>query len=719
MNAHAEAQATFAQALPGLSWRHAQLGEALTKVHVHLRGVQESRSLANPASDLNSEPSLDRWLQSGARRLGLDVQSPDERARGLADLLAEPGVLVAGWVPQAPRDNSDAVSDSYVVVLGPVGPNAQTARLWTPQGVASVSVSSLEEALFRGGSNQLVSTLRLPGKQKLAAERALRAAVGSGLRGQGWLLHDAAEGFLQQARRLGVTRLFAAGVAGLGVQLALFSAAWALVGKGALEGRLEAGSLTAFGLLLATMVAVRARAGAALGRAVVLLSGLARERLLEGILRLDTGEIRSRGVGQLLGTVLEVDSLELLARGGGPTFIWVLLDLGLGAALLALGAGGPIHLVLLVAWLAVLVVWARRLHRRLVAWTDARLAVTHELVEAMVGHRTLVAQDAGGLHVQHLREGLDDYQERSALLDTAAARLTALLPRGWVVVGLLGLVPAFTDRSTTPGALATALGGVVLVWSALRHLAQASPALSAAFVAWRNLRFLFAAANRRMSSSADVLAASPDEAAVGRRGLMVGRDVVFRYEGRPEAVLKGCTFSIRRNERVLLEGGSGGGKSTLGAILSGLKVPTSGVLLLGGFDHHAVGPERWRQRSGGVPQFHENHIFAGPLLFNLLLGRRWPPRQEDIEAAEAVCRELGLGGLLDRMPAGMNQTVGDSGWQLSHGERSRVFVARSLLQRVDVRVFDESLAALDPETSVRVLDALLSRPEALVLIAHR
>jgi len=74
---------------------------------------------------------------------------------------------------------------------------------------------------------------------------------------------------------------------------------------------------------------------------------------------------------------------------------------------------------------------------------------------------------------------------------------------------------------------------------------------------------------------------------------------------------------------------------------------------------------------------------------------------------------------LDRMPAGMNQTVGDSGWQLSHGERSRVFVARSLLQRVDVRVFDESLAALDPETSLRVLEALLNRPEALVLIAHR
>jgi len=708
---------TEASALQTLSaqmaWPRATLGEAMTAVETHLRGAEEARTLANPAPDVVTGPPLDRWIQAGARRLGLQIEAPDERARGLSDLLAEPEVLVALWEPPS------GAKDLYVLVLGPIAPYAQTARVWTPDGPTMVSVSSLETALFRGESNELLASLGLPAKQRLAAERAMRAATSGGLKGEAWLLQSAAPTFWQRARRLGITRLLLGGVAGFGVQLALFSAAWALVGKGALEGRLEPGSLLAFGLLLATMVAVRAKAGVALGRAVVLLSGLARERLLEGILRLDTGEIRTRGVGQLLGTVLEVDSLELLARGGGPTLIWVIMDLALGATLLALGAGGAIHLVLLFVWFLLLLTWGRGLHRRLLAWTDARLAVTHELVEAMVGHRTLVAQDAGGLHVDHLRAGLEEYQDRSALLDTMSTRLTGLLPRGWVVFGLLGLVPAFTDRGTSSGALATSLGGVVLIWGASRHLAEASPALAAAFVAWRNLRFLFKAAGRGSSSSADVLAASPDEAAVGRRGLMVGRDLVFRYEGRPEAVLKGCSFSIRRKERVLMEGGSGGGKSTLGAILSGLKVPSSGVLLLGGFDHHAVGPERWRQRSGGVPQFHDNHIFAGSLLFNLLLGRRWPPRQEDINAADAVCRELGLGGLLDRMPAGMNQTVGDSGWQLSHGERSRVFVARSLLQRVDVRVFDESLAALDPETSLRVLEALLNRPEALVLIAHR
>jgi ABC-type transport system involved in cytochrome bd biosynthesis fused ATPase/permease subunit len=70
------------------------------------------------------------------------------------------------------------------------------------------------------------------------------------------------------------------------------------------------------------------------------------------------------------------------------------------------------------------------------------------------------------------------------------------------------------------------------------------------------------------------------------------------------------------------------------------------------------------------------------------------------------------------MPAGLQQLVGETGWQLSHGERSRIFVARSLLQVLDVRVLDESFAALDPDTLDEVLAAVLARPEALIVIAH-
>ena len=70
------------------------------------------------------------------------------------------------------------------------------------------------------------------------------------------------------------------------------------------------------------------------------------------------------------------------------------------------------------------------------------------------------------------------------------------------------------------------------------------------------------------------------------------------------------------------------------------------------------------------------------------------------------------------MPSGLEQLVGESGWQLSHGERSRLFIARALLQPLDARILDESFAALDPETLERALACVLSRAETLVVIAH-
>jgi ABC-type multidrug transport system fused ATPase/permease subunit len=100
------------------------------------------------------------------------------------------------------------------------------------------------------------------------------------------------------------------------------------------------------------------------------------------------------------------------------------------------------------------------------------------------------------------------------------------------------------------------------------------------------------------------------------------------------------------------------------------------------------------------------------------MGREWPPRPGDAEEAEAVCRELGLGDLLDRMPAGLLQQVGESGWQLSHGEKSRLYIARALLQDAELVILDESFAALDPESLRLALSCVLKRARTLLVIAH-
>ena len=199
--------------------------------------------------------------------------------------------------------------------------------------------------------------------------------------------------------------------------------------------------------------------------------------------------------------------------------------------------------------------------------------------------------------------------------------------------------------------------------------------------------------------------------------MLEGRNLGYAYEGDRKAVLAGVDFAINRGDSILIEGPSGGGKSTLAGLLTGLRPVDNGLLLLDGLDRHTIG-EDWHDRVTSAPQFHDNHILSGTLAFNLLMGRQWPPTVADLNDAQALCERLGLGDLLARMPGGLHQQVGETGWQLSHGERSRIFLARALLQKAQITILDESFASLDPATLNRCLTTALEEAETLVVIAH-
>jgi ATP-binding cassette subfamily B protein len=200
--------------------------------------------------------------------------------------------------------------------------------------------------------------------------------------------------------------------------------------------------------------------------------------------------------------------------------------------------------------------------------------------------------------------------------------------------------------------------------------------------------------------------------------LVEAHDIVFGYRSRGEPVLRGCNLRVMSGDRILLTGPSGGGKSTFVSLLTGVRRPQSGLLLAAGLDRQSLGYEGWLRRIAGAPQFHENHVLSGTFIFNLLMGRHGVWTANDFEQAEAVCRDLGLGALIEKMPGGLLQPVGDTGWQLSHGERSRLYIARVLLQKPDVLVLDESFAALDPENLRLAMQCVLNRARTVIVIAH-
>jgi ATP-binding cassette subfamily B protein len=697
--------------LEDLAWPLARAGEALQALASAAHLTARAAEMPSAPAQLD-EAAMARFIEGGAAWLGVEAEPFNVPYRDLAKALerAAPALLIVQ------RD-----AETRLLLYAAPG------RVLAPDGeVHAVDVQELRAALARPREAPLVAEIdelldaaRLAARQRPAARRALLALrIGGRPVVGGWLLRESgAHRFSQLARRARMLRWAVALVGGHLGEYALYLASWALIGRGALDGRIDRGWLVAWALLLLTSIPFRLVAVRAAGELGLRLGALLKSRLLCGALLLEPEEIRHQGAGQLLGRVLESTAVETLAVGGGLSAAVATLELVVAAVILAAGAAGWLGALALVAWLALLALLARTYARRRAQWTHKRLALTHDLVERMVGHRTRLVQERAALWHEGEDQALLHYLEAARKVDDATVWLSAWVPRGLLIVGIATLGPAFVAGRAATTTVALSLGGVLLAYRALRRLAAGLGDLVGAGIAWQEVAPIFHAAARGSASAAPMFALRPVVPAPGEPLVEVS-DVTFRHRDRGEPVLHGCSLGIRAGERVLLEGPSGGGKSTLGTLLAGLRSPESGLLLLGGLDRHTLGLDGWRQRATAAPQFHENHVFVGTLSFNLLFGRAWPPREEDLRDAHDLCRELGLGDLLARMPSGLEQMVGEIGWQLSHGERSRIYIARALLQDSELVVLDESFAALDPETLQLAMKCVLQRAKTLVVIAH-
>jgi ATP-binding cassette subfamily B protein len=423
--------------------------------------------------------------------------------------------------------------------------------------------------------------------------------------------------------------------------------------------------------------------------------------------------MRRSGVGEMVGRVFETEALETLALSGGFASAFAFLELLIAAIILATAAGGLDHALLLLAWTAGTVVLAWRFFGARSRWTLDRLAMTHTTIENMVGYRTRVIQQSPRqLHSQE-DAALEYYINSSLAMDRASVSLMAISSRGWLIVGLLGLVTALAFENHPIGAVAASLGGIIYAYRALQKFTAGAASLASAAVAGKSvLPLLKDVPNPQTGCVSESASSAPPVPVCDMRS------VSYKYAGRSEFSLEHCDLKIARGEKLLLMGPSGAGKSTLCALMAGVRQPQSGLVLAGALDLNSRGIDDWRKYISAAPQFHDNYIFTETLAFNLLMGRSWPASAQDLEEAQYLCRSLGLGPLLDRMPAGLMQMVGDSGWQLSHGERGRIFMVRALLQKPQLLVLDESLAALDADMFLECLRFLVQETDGLLVVIH-
>jgi ABC-type multidrug transport system fused ATPase/permease subunit len=709
-------------ALDTLSWPLPRLGEALEALarasNLAPRAVEVPLSPGGLAWD--SSEALGSWIEATASVLGLEAERVEVPYAEVERLVRSAGPALLS-LPSGDGPHFLALLGGRRRVVSVLGPDRIVHRL-QPEVIYAALCQGLEP-LLAVRVDQLLREANVPKRRQARAREAILRERLSPVRiDGGWLLRlPPSAGIWRQMRQMRLPRHLLRLVGAHTVESLLLLLSWWVVGRGALAGRLDQGWLLAWALLLLTIVPFRLLAMWSQGVLAIGMGGLLKQRLLYGALRLEPEEMRQQGAGQLLGRVIESQAVESLALSGGFLVLGAGIELIMAAVVLGLGGGGALHVLLLFGWVVLALCLNWRYGRYRQHWTVARLGLTHSLIERMVGHRTRLAQEPR----EHWHDGEDQALERYFVLSRqtdGAAMVQALISAGWLILGLLGLTPLLVSGTSMPGALAVSLGGVLFVARALAQLVTGLSHLMGAAIAWKQVTLFFHAAARPEVSGPPTfaLALSP-HSGEGKNGQPVldARDLLFRYHGHVEPVLRACSLQISTGDRILLEGPSGGGKSTLASLLAGLRSPQSGLLLLHGLDWQTLGSEGWRRRVAGAPQFHENYVFTGTFAFNLLMGRRWPAQPEDLQQAEALCHELGLGDLLNRMPAGLQQMVGETGWQLSHGERSRLYIARALLQNADLVVLDESLAALDPENFHQSLHCVLDRASTLLMIAHQ
>ncbi len=200
-----------------------------------------------------------------------------------------------------------------------------------------------------------------------------------------------------------------------------------------------------------------------------------------------------------------------------------------------------------------------------------------------------------------------------------------------------------------------------------------------------------------------------------RHGLLELRGVEFRYPGAEEPVLRDITLSALPGETTAVIGSTGSGKSTLLGLVPRLFDVTGGRVLVDGVDVRELDPVVMAETIGLVPQ--KPYLFSGTVASNLRYGKPDATDEELWRALEtAQARDF-----VERMPEGLQAPIAQGGGNVSGGQRQRLAIARALVRRPEIYLFDDSFSALDYATDARLRAALGRETEnaTVIIVAQR
>jgi ATP-binding cassette subfamily B protein len=204
---------------------------------------------------------------------------------------------------------------------------------------------------------------------------------------------------------------------------------------------------------------------------------------------------------------------------------------------------------------------------------------------------------------------------------------------------------------------------------------------------------------------------------IGRIASLEFKDVSFSYNNDEKSALEGISFNVEKGETIAFVGPSGAGKTSLVKLLVGLYKPKSGNIFYNDTAGEKLNLNKLRTQFGFVTQ--DTQLFAGSIRENLLFVN---PHATEEECLDALEKSAAI-SLLNRGDKGLDTLIGEGGVKISGGEKQRLSIARALLRKPAILIFDEATSSLDSITEEEITrtiqDVSLGAGRITILIAHR
>ncbi|KUO77186.1 MAG: multidrug ABC transporter ATP-binding protein [Desulfosporosinus sp. BRH_c37] len=206
--------------------------------------------------------------------------------------------------------------------------------------------------------------------------------------------------------------------------------------------------------------------------------------------------------------------------------------------------------------------------------------------------------------------------------------------------------------------------------------------------------------NEVLETNLDIIDPQKSKLGNNERGFVEFKEVSFRYPGADQPALNKITFSSKPGELTAIIGGTGSGKSTLVNLMTRFYDVESGSVLVDGVDVREISQKALRAKIGFVPQ--KTVLFSGTIAENIKYGKQDATR-EDIEHAAQVAQATEF---VSGLEAGFDHRIAQGGTNVSGGQKQRLSIARALIRRAEIYIFDDSFSALDFKTDAKLRAAL-------------